>query len=335
MPFNTSLPLPVLDLSQAGEARRTAQKWGVDRGWDETLTGRLALIVSELARNLALHTSGGTIFLRSLARGQASGVEILSIDSGPGVANFNQCLRDGFSTSGTSGTGLGAVKRVSDVFAAHSQVGLGTVILSELWAKTSDALRTWQTGALSRPLASETVCGDTWADQHLRPGLMRLMIADGLGHGEFAAGASRKAIDVFKANPNVKLPDLITAIHEALLGTRGAAVAIAELDSGQALVSYVGIGNIAAMLVGRESTVNLVSLNGTAGAQFRDCRLFTYPWPENGTLIMNSDGLKTRLNISQYVGLLERHPSLLAGALHRDYTRGTDDSTVVVVRPAT
>ena len=119
--MNASLAISINEPGHAGEARRTVAKWGQEEGWADEIAGRVALIVTELAGNLTLHTNGGTLLLRMLSKNGAKGVEVLSLDRGPGVNNFNECLRDGYSTAGTSGIGLGAVKRASQVFAVHSQ----------------------------------------------------------------------------------------------------------------------------------------------------------------------------------------------------------------------
>ena len=332
--MNDSLALPIQDASQAGEARRLVAAWSRGRGWGEEMAGRVAIVVTELGLNLALHTKGGTLLLRSLSQGSTSGVEILSLDAGPGVANFNECLRDGYSTAGTSGTGLGAVRRASHVFATHSQPGIGTVLLSEVWAKPPDfrAGRQWLCGAVNVAMPRELVCGDSWAEQYSRPDVIRVMIADGLGHGEFAAQASARAVEIFERLPAVELPALLEQMHDGMRSTRGAAVAIAEVDLTRELVAYAGIGNIIASIVTYDSSASLVSMNGTVGVQCRAYRLFTYPWPRGGALVMMSDGLKSHWQLGKYHGLLERHPGLIAGVLYRDYSRGSDDTTVLVVR---
>jgi anti-sigma regulatory factor (Ser/Thr protein kinase) len=333
--MNESLALSVTDRSQTGEARRAAAIWGRHRGWSEEMAGRIALIVTELGNNLALHTSGGTLFLRGLVEGAARGVEILSIDAGPGVANFSDCLRDGYSTAGTAGTGLGAVKRASQLFATHSQPGVGTALLSEVWAMepASRAGRFWHCGALSIAMGGDPVSGDSWSEQHLRPEVIRVMIADGLGHGEFAAQASIRAVEVFEKSPTLPLPDLMQRMHDALRPTRGAAVSIAELDLAGESVSYVGVGNITGTIVTHDKSASLVSMNGTVGGVIRGIKQFNYPWPQGGSLVMMSDGIKSHWNVKRYAGLLDRHPSLITGVLYRDYARGTDDATVLTVRP--
>jgi anti-sigma regulatory factor (Ser/Thr protein kinase) len=332
MIMKDSLAFSIQDRSQAGEARRAVAVWGREKGWNDELAGRVALVVTELGNNLAIHTAGGTLLLRSLSRGGNVGVEILSLDSGPGAANFNECLRDGYSTAGTAGTGLGAVQRASQVFSVHSQQGIGTALLSEVWGSQPTSFDRWQYGAVNVPMPRELVCGDSWAVHQARPDTIRLLVADGLGHGEFAAEASQKAVEVFERHCSLELTALLERMHDALRPTRGAAVALAELDLTRSLVSYTGIGNISGSIVHHDSSTSLVSMNGTVGVNARTFRLFTQPWPRGATLIMLSDGLKSQWQLSRYPGLLERHPSLIAGVLYRDHRRGSDDATVLAVR---
>lgn len=332
--MNTSLSLPVHEATQAGEARRMATAWAKERGCGEDLTARLALVVTELGRNLATHTSGGRLLLRRLSGARNDGVEVLSLDNGPGMANLNECLRDGFSTAGTPGTGLGAVQRASQVFSVYTQPGNGTALLSEVWSSPSESPRTrsWVEGGASVPYPRELVCGDAWAEMTPRPGVVRCVLADGLGHGPYAAEAAVKATEVFLKYPHAGLAVLLDDMHGALRSTRGAAVAVAEVDFGRGEVSYAGIGNIAASIVCHETSTNLVSMNGTVGGQHRGVRVFQYPWRRDATLILSSDGLRSRWQFEQYPGLLGRHPALIAGVLFRDHARESDDATVVVLR---
>lgn len=327
------MAFPIHDRTQAGEARRRAASWGKECGWGEDLAGRVALVVTELGTNLALHSGGGTLLLRGLSRGTNVGVEILSVDAGPGVANFHECMRDGFSTTGTSGTGLGAVRRASLRFGSHSQPGIGTAVLSEVWATPDDTPPSqWEIGAVNVPAPRELVCGDAWSELSPSPGLLRVLLADGLGHGEFAADAALKAVEVFRRQPTLELTQLLAHIHDALRSTRGAAVSVAELDLSRRVVSYVGVGNIAASIVAHGTSTSFVSLNGTVGVNARQFRLFTQPWPAGSIFIMATDGLKSQWHLERCIGLLERPASLIAGTLYRDYLRGSDDATALVVR---
>ena len=329
-----SLRIPVVDKSQASGARRLAGVWTREAGCGEDHIARVALVVTELANNLHLHTTqGGSLLLRRIDVENRPGMEILSLDTGPGTANFSRFMRDGFSTSGTMGTGLGAVQRHSRVFEVHSQPGLGSALLSQVWPDEvkSDGARL-QTGAVNLPTRHETVSGDSWCFCDGKNGCSRLIIADGLGHGPAAAEASRRAMDAFAAGHTQDLPELMASMHVALRPTRGAAVAVAEMDAGQGKLRYVGVGNIAASVLHHGGSTSLVSMNGTVGAVCHSIQEFTYPWSPDSLLVMSSDGLKTQWNLARYHGLQARHPALVAGVLYRDYNRGTDDITVAALR---
>jgi len=331
--MNHSLRVPVTAPSEAGGARRRVAAWAKEYALPADLAGSVALVVTELATNLALHTSGGVLLLRRISTAEQRGVEILSLDKGPGVTNFSECLRDGFSTAGTAGTGLGAVRRASHVFEVHSQPGLGTAILSELWAKPpARAKAGFYAGAANVELAGEESCGDAWSTLSPRPDRVRMMVADGLGHGEFAAMASRKAVEIFQKGGSLPLFDLVEAMHAAMRSTRGAAVAVAEIDSQKGKLYYTGVGNIAAMIVHEDKTTRLMSHNGTVGVQYRKFQELTYDWPSGGTLVMQSDGVKVDWQLNRYAGLAARHPGLWAGVLYRDFHRPNDDATIVVLR---
>ncbi len=331
--MHPSLLIPIMDKSQAGEARRQARVWARAAGGDEDHVAQVALVITELATNLELHTTrGGFLLLRKLDGHGQTGVEILALDDGPGAANFGQFMRDGFSTAGTPGTGLGAVERASQVFQVHSQPGVGTVLLAQVWARRAlDQGESWQTGAVNLPMRDETVSGDSWCFREGDAGRARMIMADGLGHGPAAAEASRLAVETFAAHRDRPLTDLMETVHAALRPTRGAAVAVAEIDRARETLRYVGVGNIAGCVLTHERTTGLASMNGTAGGRCQSIREFSYPWPARGALVMSSDGLHTQWNLGRYTGLLNRHPSVIAGVLYRDYNRGTDDTTVAVI----
>ncbi len=117
------LRLKVEDSSQTGEARRLTMPLCRALGFSEHDSGKVSLIVTELATNLAKHSSGGELIVRSLTFDDVNGVEILSLDRGLGMVNTQRSLQDGFSSSGSPGTGLGAVRRLSSAFDLYSQPG--------------------------------------------------------------------------------------------------------------------------------------------------------------------------------------------------------------------
>jgi anti-sigma regulatory factor (Ser/Thr protein kinase) len=325
--------------TDAAEVRRTALAFASGLSFDETSAGNLGLVVTEAATNLLKHAGGGQVLLCGLESGAWAAVEMLAVDKGPGIADLGRCLQDGYSTAGSSGTGLGAIARLSNVHEIYSRRDQGTVVMAQVWKRGSYngsplPPAGFQMGGVSVPLAGEEECGDSWIFQE-RPGFARLVVADGLGHGPLAAEASRAAIRAAREWPKDPAPALLERIHGALRATRGAAVAVAEIDLAAQVVRFAGAGNVAGTIVPHTGPARrLVSIAGTAGHELRKIVEFTYPWDARSLLLMHSDGLQSHWSFDPYPGLVERHPSLIAGVMYRDYARGRDDVTVVVVREA-
>lgn len=330
-----SVLVPVEDPSGVGEARRRSAALAQRASLGEQEVAALALVVTELATNLVKHTrSGGEILLRVVDGGRA--VEVLAIDRGPGMAEIGRALRDRYSTAGSAGIGLGSIGRMAVEFDVHSEPATGTVILARVGR--AEAAATILAGAVCLPKRGQEVAGDAWARsaQRERP---RLIVADGVGHGPEAAAASAEALRVFADHPDAPLPELFRLLHARLHATRGAAVAVAELDVAAGEIRYAGVGNISGAIAdpgapGGVVQRNLVSHPGTVGHELHRVQEFRYPWPAGATLVMHSDGARARWTLDRYPGLMRRHPSVVAGVLYRDFARGTDDVTVAAARAA-
>ena len=290
----------------------------------------MALVVTEAATNLVKHAGGGEILVG--ASGAVRGVEVLSLDRGPGMVNVAACLRDGFSSAGTPGTGLGAISRLATRFDIHSSPGAGTALIARvLPGRHQPPPGMFDVGGVSVPAPGESVCGDAWATA-VDAGGIKVMVVDGLGHGLLAHDAAQAAVDAFSAASAQDIPSIMDAVHGALRGSRGAAVAVAAIDARRRVVSFCGVGNVSGTIIGDGVARNTVSHGGIAGHGRIRMQLFTYPWPAGGLLVMNSDGIGSHWSIDAYPGLRQRDPGLIAGVLYRDFVRGRDDATAVVVR---
>ena len=324
------LSVPVSEPSQIGEARRAAVRMAQNAALNETECGAVGIVVTELATNLSKYATDGRILLQVLRRTAGPCVEVLAIDSGPGMQDVERCMRDGFSTSGTQGTGLGAVRRMSTEFDIYSVPGAGTIVLARVGAHCAEPIeRGYQWAAISAPAPNEMVCGDAWRVLE-RHGEIALLVADGLGHGPLAAEAADRAADVFAAAAFEPPGAFVERAHRALSGSRGAAMAAAHVA--KAVVRYAGVGNIAGSVVTSSQSRGMFSQNGTVGLQMRKPQQLDYEWPDRALLIMHSDGISNRWSLDSYEGLFGRHPAVVAGVLLRDFGRGRDDATVVVVR---
>lgn len=326
----------VKESSQVGEARRTATFAAADLGFSELDVERLALVVLELSNNLVKHrTTGGSIVLQAGIENGQDYIDVISIDAGPGMVNVERCMTDGYSTAGTMGTGLGAVSRIANEFDIYSVLGAGTVAAARVYSGTPPLadrnVKPISIGAICVPKKSETVCGDNWNFANSGD-KFTLTVIDGLGHGIEAGDASKLAISRFLEKPFDSPKEIVERMHRALSGTRGAVGAVAQLQKGSRTIRYAGLGNINAVMYGGVKSKHLVSMNGTLGYEAKRVEEYQQDWPENGLLIMHSDGCSARFDFSKYVGLAFKSPSVIAGVLYRDHGKDHDDVTICCVK---
>jgi anti-sigma regulatory factor (Ser/Thr protein kinase) len=329
----TAVGVAVAESSGVAEARRRALGLAEGLGFDESSAGKLALVVTEAATNLVKHAGGGEVLLRTLSGDGAVGIEVLAIDRGQGLANAAAALRDGHSTAGSPGTGLGAIARLATAFDLHSVPGAGTAVVAQLWTRPPGraAIGTLEVAGVTAPHPGEELCGDAWAVARRPEGGM-LLVADGLGHGPDGHVAAGEAVRLFHESRRPEPVAVLEALHAGLRATRGAAVGVAGIDVGRRMVRYAGLGNIGSSILWRGAARSLVSHNGIAGHEARRIAEFSYPFPDGALLVLHSDGLNSHWSLDPYPGLAERHPALVAGVLYRDFKRGRDDVTVVVAR---
>ena len=329
------LDIPVSEQTQVGEARRAATRLATDHDLDETAVGRIAIIVTELGNNLWRHAQSGRLLVGCRKSEEGCQLEVLSVDSGPGM-DVSRCLRDGYSSGGTAGTGLGAVQRLSTDFSVFSAPGKGTVILSRTWVPSLSASQPssprlgFSHAGVCLAAPGEFVSGDAW-DIRIVDGHATVIVADGLGHGPVAAEAADAAIQGFAKTAGTPAA-MLERLHPLLRSTRGAAVAIAAVDAKSGTVTYAGAGNIAGRMISGVEDRTLMSQHGTLGVQVRKLQDISYVWPDHALVVMHSDGLATRWNLKEVGGLLQCDPAVIAGWLLRDHTRGHDDITVVVLK---
>lgn len=326
--------LPVEDSSQIGHARRTAQKLAEQAGFDEADCGRVALVTTELASNILKHAQSGELHVRVLPgtvsgdpSGASAGVEIIAIDRGKGF-DVQHCMADGFSTRGTQGIGLGAVSRQAQVFDVHSDPR-GSVLMARFYPRKSQ-VKDLRMGITQHSLHDDPACGDVW-EVAVKGNQLAIMMIDGLGHGPEAEAAGMAGARAFIRNPFADPVVLLEDLHFDMRGSRGGAAALALFDGASGKLRFIGIGNIGATLIGDDKPRGIPSHPGIVGLQYRKVPPVDYADCTGQLLIMFSDGLQSRWNLRDYPGLIYRHPAIIAALLHRDYCRGRDDVTVLVM----
>lgn len=314
----------------AAAVRRAAERLAVELGMPERRGNELAIVVAEAAGNLVKHAEQGVLLLRPVRTMGQAGVEIVAIDSGPGMRDVTRAIGDGHSTAGTLGIGLGAIVRQAGWTDLHSVPGKGTVLAARVWPSAVPE-PSWAAG-LTRPITGELVCGDAFAMREV-DGRRQILMCDGLGHGGLAADAATEAVRTFTDTAAVSPAGMVEALHRTLARTRGAALAVAELDPGRGRVIYAGLGNITGTVIAPDGgRRGMVSLPGIAGHQRRQIREYEYPLPPGGIVLMHSDGVVDRWDPTEYPGLLTHSPQVIAATVLRDAGIRRDDAGVVVAR---
>ncbi|MFF9035692.1 SpoIIE family protein phosphatase [Streptomyces sp. NPDC014892] len=344
--------VPVHDSTRVRDARVAAESAAARAGLDEDRTAGCALVATELATNLLKHAGGGLILLEVVSRpapdradGAAPMVQIVAIDHGPGVRDVAGALRDGYSTTSSLGAGLGTCRRVADDFDLHSTVGRGTIALARLGARPArragrahSPAPSVRAGGVNVPFAGAEFSGDAWAWVRT-DSLTTLMLADGLGHGLAAARASSAAVEQLYRAPELPPAQLLRRLEGALRDTRGAAVAVAQLDLAAGRLLFSGVGNIGARLRTGANWQPLLSRPGIVGAH-RAARLpqQEVAWGDDGLLVLHSDGLPSRWSPGPAAHSPSLDPAVIASVIVRDASSPArpvrDDTTVAVLSPS-
>jgi anti-sigma regulatory factor (Ser/Thr protein kinase) len=325
--------------SAAVSARNTVLAMARQLSVPQARAEQLALACTEAATNLARHAREGTLLLRISRDGDQPGIELVTIDSGPGMADVGAALRDGHSTAGTLGIGLGAIRRAADFCDVYSLPGRGTTLVARFVLEPGAAAGAagaagpagnagWS--GLLRPINGETQCGDSYAVARTGAAVTAMM-CDGLGHGPLAATASREAMAVFREAPGEEPAVLLERAHRRMSGTRGGAVAVVRIE-GDA-VRFAGLGNVAGWIVAADRRQGLVSVPGIAGHQARKFRHYDYTIGAGAAVVLHSDGLSSRWDIRNLPGLTARDPLVIASVLLSEAGVHRDDAGVLVVKP--
>lgn len=316
--------------SSVGTVRRAAVELARRAGFDTDRIGQVAVAVTEAVSNLVKHAVGGV----ALARPRPDApdvVELVTIDGGPGMPDVTRALRDGYSTSGTLGIGLGAIARIASHYDMHSVPGRGTVLAAQFAAE--GPVSPPPASGLTRPIGEEMLSGDAFALSIGTPAgaAATVLVCDGLGHGPAAALASRRAVELFLLSPGDEPLAILERLHRGLAHTRGGAVAVARVTARH--VTYAGLGNVSGWIAHDDRRQGMVSVPGIAGHQRRRLRQYVYDLDEHATVVLHTDGLTDRWTTAGLPGLLSRSPAVVAAALLREAGSRRDDSCVVIVRP--
>lgn len=125
--------LPLRSDADVVRARQVVRQWALELKFSLVDQTKIVTAASEIARNTVVHAGGGTVRLEALNDGARHGLRLVFEDKGPGIADIDTAMKDGFTTGGGLGLGLGGAKRLSNEFAVESRVGFGTRVALARW----------------------------------------------------------------------------------------------------------------------------------------------------------------------------------------------------------
>ena len=319
--------LRVEDASAVAACRQAVQTMAERLRFPAARIGQLALAVTEAASNLHKHAEQGSLLLCVNRDGPQPGIDLVTIDVGPGVRDVGAAVRDGHSTAGTLGIGLGAIRRLADFADMYSRPGHGTSLVARFCVSPPVSQPRW--AGLIRPITGETECGDAYgvvpAD-----GAVTAVLCDGLGHGPLAAAAAAAGVAAVLDDPAGEPAALLERVHRRMSGTRGGAVGVVQV--GGQLARFAGLGNVAASIVSDGQRKSMLSIPGIAGVQARSIRQFEYDVPPASAVIVHSDGVSSRWEAAALPALEARDPLLIAAVLLAEAGVHRDDAGVLVLK---
>ena len=338
----------VEDASDVIVARRTAVEMALAIGFDSLRSQEIGIVTSELATNLLKHAGKGSIRLSRLKRGDQAGIEVASMDRGPGPVLAEDALADGFSTAGSLGYGLGTVHRLMDELRVDPMPdrGGGTCVrgIRWVWDRPKVPERSpLDVGAASRPHPALEINGDAFVIQKW-PGGLLVAVIDGLGHGQFAHRAAQKARCFVESHARQPLEEIFRGVHRECRTTRGVVMALARFefdppDPGGGTGSFPAmtvrhgnIGNIETRVSGNREPFNISLRRGILGKNAPNLLATAHAWGPQCLMVMHSDGLSSHWSWND-VQISDVEPAtVIAQRLLRRLARDSDDATVVVIK---
>ena len=313
-----------------------ARKIAATVGFNPAECDEIVLVVSELASNLIEHATGGIIRINPLKQPERPGIRIESEDTGPGIADVEQAITDGFSTAGSLGIGLGTVNRLMDDLEFYDNRQSGLRLVCQRWMRPPTGGigakgMTFGVATRARRLGPDN--GDTFIIKQWE-GFALAGVIDGLGHGPFAQRASHAARHYLEQHFDQPLESLFRGVERACRATRGVVMALARFDLGKQKLTLANVGNIEIRLIGSAERFSPIVRRGVIGMNAPRPVCSEHPWTASDLLIMHSDGLSNRWKSDDFPDLAHHEPATIASRLLAALGKIEDDATIIVARRA-
>ena len=257
-------------------------------GFSPTEAAHAATAISEVASNIWLYAGAGTVDLVPMEEPSGAALTVVASDSGPGIADVDRAMRDGYSSRGGMGLGLPGARRLMDEFSIVSAAGRGTTVT--MTRRRRDSLAE----SASRSLVEWGSAGAREDRQAVvAPFRYGVLIAavTGLGGGRTAADAARAAAGLLRERPAESPIVLVEHCHRALRGTSGAAMALASFSQLDARMTWLSVGSADCLLVrladeSQTLAASAPSHHGVVGRRLASATAATVPVMQGDVLAM-------------------------------------------------
>lgn len=319
-------------------AGRRAKAVLTDLAFEASAVEEVVIVVHELASNIVDHAGEGSISIAPQSDGDRCGIEIHAQDSGPGIADVDQAVVDGYSSTGSLGGGLGAVHRMMDEVVINSggTGGTGVEVIATRGSGTAVSDQgppPIDVGAATRAMPGHDQNGDAFLIEH-GTGRTLVGVIDGLGHGDAAHRAAREAQQYVRSHTAESLEGIFAGVEHACRDTRGVVMLLARFEWAAGTVSLGSVGNVALRLCHATESRHLVAERGVLGGNASAPKIREWDWDPGAVLVLHSDGLTSTWDCDEFALQDERSAPDTARELLRSLSTGDDDATVLVVRGA-
>lgn len=318
------------------EAKSAAHELAGILGFDQKSVEEIALVVSELSSNLVKHAGGGSLILTALEEKGQRGIQIESLDQGPGFKDLDQAVADGFSTVGSLGYGLGTVNRLMDELEMDSISASirGAHLVCRRWLRAIRPSKVdcpLDIGAATRPHPKMEVNGDAFVIKKWEENAL-VAVIDGLGHGQFAHRAALKAAQYLENHFDRPLEDIFRGVGRSCRSTRGVVMAVALINWSLKKFFLANVGNIEVRMLNSPQPPSFRLRRGVIGLNAPNPVITEHDWHEDNILIIYSDGLRSHWQWKDFIDLEPESSAVIAQKMLHRLSRDNDDATVLVVK---
>ncbi len=309
---------------------------GKRKGLRSVTLERMELVCNEIVTNQLKHAKGSGMVQLWENNGFTPSLDFFALDYGPGIEDLEQAKKDGATTTGTMGRGLGAINRLSShssiYSVAQNQLNGDQWHGTAVWARFN--IKKYREaeieyGVYLRALHDDFYNGD-YIHLKINSSSMKWLHLDGLGHGKQAEAAIQPAHGILDSN--AELDERMSILSQRLSGGRGGVGIMGELDVSNENIAISGVGDMSIYVISDGKRRQIPLSFGVLGHDHRSIEVNNINFPKQALLITASDGIRTGWNIRTLPGLWRLHPQMVALVMGQILGRNNDDKSLVVIR---